>query len=472
MEIKMLFGSLFGNQNQNQIPNYNPKFSNKPNHVTVFTGAGTSVIAGCPLMRGFIDKAKDLLQDGLIVKKEDQKCINRILELYIKLTRSFSITEEDIENIETILSFVDLSKLFNKVPIKELNDEELSNSIRHFIDIIVSKSIYLPSPINSIWYDPYGRNELAFKKLIQAISYHGKKATIITTNYDCILEYFCHCLGIPFTYNRELGDGIEILKLHGSNNWVECKNETCKSKAYISNIKYYELTNSNGYGYIEREDHVCQKCGNKLTPIIIPPAMSKQLENDMIKKAWSRALDVLSISEVFVSIGYSLPLNDTHIKQLFHLGFSSGKLRQSLIVTGQDEMAINRWNSIFREFWRNARLSILPNTFQQAIDLAIRKALIVPNNYSKTESVLSSLLPMKWGDFPEITNKKNLDEAIKFHSPDLIDKGINWSEVAMHCRDNKPLKNEGRELHRKIFLAGKLNWYPEKKILPCHGNKL
>src|SRR5262245_54121759 len=87
-----------------------------PNQSVLMLGGGASVCAGGPLMKDFIDRARDYRTQGLF-KGQELDDVTSALRLYDQLRASFSITEEDIENVENILSLADLSRRISGPPI-------------------------------------------------------------------------------------------------------------------------------------------------------------------------------------------------------------------------------------------------------------------------------------------------------------------------------------------------------------------
>ena len=87
-----------------------------PANAVVLLGAGASAHVGGPLVRGFIDLAQDGIRHGEFFENEIED-IEKSLDFYNSLKNSFSLTEEDIDNVENLLAFADLSPivLTNKI---------------------------------------------------------------------------------------------------------------------------------------------------------------------------------------------------------------------------------------------------------------------------------------------------------------------------------------------------------------------
>ena len=207
--------------------------------------------------------------------------------------------------------------------------------MRNFVTTILKRNVQLPSIKSPDWVGLADCHSLACSQ---------GKVSIITLNYDCALEYASYCMGLPFTYNCNYSEGAEILKLHGSLNWFRCSNERC-NKTWISPLEF-SPKGEEQIGIISLSNVSCPTCKNNGVPIIVPPTWSKSLDFSVLRDTWSRAIQVLESAEVFLAIGYSLPTGDQHVRNLLHIGFSSGSLRQGNILVGNDAAAAERWESL------------------------------------------------------------------------------------------------------------------------------
>ena len=430
-----------------------------PEHVVILLGAGASVPAGCPVMRGFFDRAMDFekLERFTETEKPD---VRAALDLYRAVRKHFQITEEDTENVETLLSLADLtSRLVSDPPLVELANADLPHQLGRFIDAVITKSVSMPSPSSATWPEKYGSAQ-PYATFVRALGYLGRKVTVITLNYDCVLEFACYCMGLPYTYHREGGDGLEILKLHGSSNWLRCNNVECSryKRLFISAIKHHPFEQDPDAGYLERADSLCENCGKQLSPLIIPPTWAKAFDEEL-RHIWTRAAKALSEAEVFVAIGISLPESDAHLRELLHLGLSSGKLRQALAVVGGDEVAGSRWSGFFRESWRNTCVEVRHTSFERLLAPNILDYLGVPLNFGS--SINAGMLPISLGfeDMSRIAAKLKDGHL----NPDQVDLGTLLAYVRKGRRE---FDNE------KLLIKLTLDWYPQGPVLPGHGKKM
>lgn len=171
-----------------------------------------------------------------------------------------------------------------------------------------------------------GKNvyELLLKKYgIQPNNY----TTIISLNYDLILEDALTCAKIPWYYphiNTIAGrkrDGIQIIKPHGSLNWL-----------FSGNKPPVSITTD--YGLAPVTHHSIS--GNQFKEaLIIPPTQLKQAINigetqtkemqNLLSKLWEGMANALittynatpETTQVFI-IGYSFPPTDHHLRTFFY----------------------------------------------------------------------------------------------------------------------------------------------------------
>ena len=143
--------------------------------------------------------------------------------------------------------------------------------------------------------------------------WHQQRATVITLNYDTLVERIACGLGIELAQLYASGSSretLEYIKLHGSINWHSSG----------------EDSNSGIWNYVDvtpwtSQINACDSDVQMLSdtePLIIPPLTEKATyyENTAIRQLWQRAGDAIdSATRVFV-IGYSLPISDLGM-QLF-----------------------------------------------------------------------------------------------------------------------------------------------------------
>lgn len=162
-------------------------------------------------------------------------------------------------------------------------------------------------------------------------SWHEQRATVITPNYDTLIERASRELQItdkierilanqmypPYFANIASRSGVGLwgeekiktflyLKLHGSINW----HYSGRDNFYGETIFYADVPPF-GSDYSDQEKALSALSGDKET-LIIPPVNEKTIyfSNETVKALWHDASVALSnATRVFV-IGYSLPISD------------------------------------------------------------------------------------------------------------------------------------------------------------------
>ena len=154
---------------------------------------------------------------------------------------------------------------------------------------------------------------------------------IVTLNYDCGVEMFASFTGrtkpIPVKlvrianeagallgdFNRPqvpllIDDGLipeapVLLKLHGSVNYLACRNPSCPTRHHIY------LTE-----WMRHRTSWCHTCGSDLEAVLIPPSMSKSFDRfPKLALYWRIAEHSLTRCDRIVVWGFSCPPTDHHI---------------------------------------------------------------------------------------------------------------------------------------------------------------
>jgi len=143
-----------------------------------------------------------------------------------------------------------------------------------------------------------------------------------------------------------------LLKLHGSFNWLVCKNRKCEMYNKIKppfQARRYKLLRL-------RECWSCSCCGNnKLEPQIVPPVSNKLIhKNSFLKNQWLLAREKLLEVDELVFIGYSFPPTDFYTEWLFRqLNFFEEPKKLNIVVVNpeygkRNSLVTKRYNRIFK----------------------------------------------------------------------------------------------------------------------------
>ncbi|MBS0197242.1 MAG: SIR2 family protein [Planctomycetes bacterium] len=166
----------------------------------------------------------------------------------------------------------------------------------------------------------------------------GRPPTVISLNYDVLVDnamisagegqYPDYACDVATRAYRESGKWGELLKIHGSLNWLYCPNchrldmgigrsgYTYKIARNTFDVPEYDAS------YERRRETKCRDCATPPRPVMITPTTLKDYRNPHISAVWYRALRVLREATRVVFIGYSLPWDDTDVIYLLKRGLN------------------------------------------------------------------------------------------------------------------------------------------------------
>ena len=298
------------------------------NKTVYVLGAGFSRDAGCPTVLEFISKNKILNLKKRLNTIEKQKLAS--LQSYW----NYRITEGYCEsNIESIFNHVSAARYLFMESMTEADTRYDAQNIYDDLQWFILKTLK-ESTKKKI---PKGYYKFV-KEILQP------QDVIISFNYDLVLEKAFSESKIPFDYgiSKPQKDDRLILKLHGSANWVYCKNCTHS----------YPTNNYSGLDALQGKIkcHNCKK--KKLEPILIPPTLYKDYQDQerggMIQGLWAKANEELYTADKVVFIGFSMAQTDAYAQELFKLSSNMNPELQTYFVVN------NSISSKLRNNYRNA----------------------------------------------------------------------------------------------------------------------
>lgn len=198
-------------------------------------------------------------------------------------------------------------------------------------------------------------------------------ATLITTNYDSLIEctlasmdsLITHsrtdivdisCLGwidygaddvkvVPDSERRaydRLGAerrSFPLLKLHGSIGWTKCT--SCGFHSLDSLFKFGAEAAMDGWGK-------CSSCdGTTREPVIVPPTFDKIYDEPAIRAIWNRAAKTLGSAERLVFIGFSLHPSDSKLRSFLRECAAAGHLKEVSIIDPCAKDLLPRFRAVF-----------------------------------------------------------------------------------------------------------------------------
>lgn len=335
------------------------------NNVYIF-GAGFSKEAGLPLVREFLNRMRDsrswLMQEG---RERELRAIDKLFAFRSKASSAAERICIDLENIEELFSLAAAATAGNSLTkdavlaiAATLDYAEATEPARKESISVVAKGVKIPSGWKLVTVSSAGgqaRYECSLFEFFMLLLLGGsadedwpesRSNTIITLNYDLLVEDALYSLGIPFKYGlgavhtvhfdqsarcawppvRADGDkAVPVLKLHGSVNWAGDRPRlTPRITVYGTYDNVREANKS---------------------PLLVPPTWRKAMGGQLLN-VWDLAVAALHNATRVIVIGYSMPQTDQHFKYLLAAGLQGNiSLRQILFVNpaaGQLEESLFR----------------------------------------------------------------------------------------------------------------------------------
>lgn len=152
-----------------------------------------------------------------------------------------------------------------------------------------------------------------YRTLLSRVS--AEKTSLISLNYDLLLDHALSQLGLQPEYALDFFDGhqaiqapaaMRLYKLHGSLNWGYCP--SCFSTVLTRERRL-------------RSDERCPTCEGPMRVLIIPPTPLKIPPSPFLAALWKKAEWELAQAEEIVFIGYSLSDSDANIRYMLFRGF-------------------------------------------------------------------------------------------------------------------------------------------------------
>ncbi|EJB01762.1 hypothetical protein Rleg9DRAFT_0506 [Rhizobium leguminosarum bv. trifolii WSM597] len=183
---------------------------------------------------------------------------------------------------------------------------------------------------------------------------------VVTTNWDILIEEaLCAQRGsVAIDYGANLINvttcgvprsvapaGPQVLKLHGSFNWLHCPH--CRN--LYANPNLMIAPEPVRRWPIDKE---CD-CGAELVGVLITPTYLKTYQIPQLLEIWRKAQKALEFSPQWIFIGYSLPNDDLWIRGMLMRAFAirrhSGALPEITVVSrGPNKDLEQRYKRLFR----------------------------------------------------------------------------------------------------------------------------
>lgn len=271
--------------------------------VVLFLGAGFSAGFGFPVMKNFLDAARDCER----LRREERELLNELIG-YARGANAF--LETSPTNLEEILS---LAMMAERLGIPPLADADASGALRLVLQRVLS---HVKGPI------AYWNQANQFSHLLGSLD-PTDVLTIITTNYDLNAECSLHAMNrsasLAFEY-KHIGNGARLcsdggtplLKLHGSLNWFE--DEADEMVRVDDTLVTFLAGDSLHRTRISLPTAYMPNYQPKCPALIVPPSFLKPDLSPCLRTVWATAGRALTIADQVVFVGYSFPDSDIEMR--------------------------------------------------------------------------------------------------------------------------------------------------------------
>lgn len=309
-------------------------------------GAGASVDCGAPLMNNFLDRAEDIWRNNNF--KEDQERIGKVFKLLAELQKAHSKSFLDLNNIETLFGALEMAKMTKTL--SDYTEQEISE-FRECLVLLIVRTLE-----ESIEFDKdleFGiRPHESYDRLVKLLDDKAlSTSSVFTFNYDVALDLAFHGnnIGINYCLDNRRDGKINLLKLHGSINWVRRAKEILPFMlewfTQDSSLVRTHL-NSTKLIFSKRLDRIKTYHGNgpfDELPVIVPPTWNKTEYHGTLTNVWTEAAKNLSTARNIYVFGYSLPETDSFFKYLYSLGtISDSRIRRFWVFDPDDQGRVQK----------------------------------------------------------------------------------------------------------------------------------
>jgi hypothetical protein len=325
--------------------------------LVLFLGAGFSKEADLPVMSEFAKYSVSQLQSMKEKHGPNSNSPRDAASLLITSGQLFEDFRKYLKNQSnniTSFSADNMEDLFTTAEMMyecKIDEIKLNGEVKSLIEIIKAIKIWLWKIYQRIpIHNPsrYGINTKPYESFFEILlNYDLNQVSIITTNYDMILEYLFHKKGVQICYpvsddnfefndlcspNVRIASGLSkigesspvICKLHGSINYFTDDSSVAKKK-----LKIVADTAQGpiGKSRINRNtpsimavDSIYELTRKRnLSPEIIPPTYAKLQDFGWLREIWHNAAASLISAKKWIFIGYSFPSSDGFMKALINL---------------------------------------------------------------------------------------------------------------------------------------------------------
>ena len=343
-------------------------------HNVYILGAGFSAEAGYPLIKDFMNRMRDaaawLQERG--GRTAELAAIEKVLDFRLKAASASYRVPLNVENVEELFSLASASgdkSLSQAMPLAIAATLDYASStgnpareLNFAVGAIETLGMKPPQswgPITEMlrsalqngqprrdWHEctPY---DLYLGPMCGYFDKRGSdcRNTIITLNYDLVIEEALQRLGIEFDYGvkgRRIiaviedkyeqtplpPSSVKLLKLHGSINWFSpaIPDDTSGNSSFgsLSSTEDFQRLINQTKELVQQISvfnsyHELLKHPSRSPPHLVPPTWSKSLEVPLTSVLNAAVTELRTATRIII-LGYSLPPTDQHFRYLLAAG--------------------------------------------------------------------------------------------------------------------------------------------------------
>jgi hypothetical protein len=327
---------------------------------TVILGAGFSNNSGIPIQ----SQIPELLISNQYEESFD-KAVSSIIKGFIEDVFGY-VNGQATPTLDDIMTCIDIS----------------TNSGHHLgiryspihLRFIRRLLVYRIFSIFNIYFKP--SNDV--KKLLEFLSGKKQDVNYVVLNWDTVLENYitslrhdvrinyCNgCRPLEYISDAEKCSEIKVLKVHGSSNWLYCDN--CRAlfndiddKISPGKRAGFQKVDFDMFDELKKFDNMynlldspkCRICSNDISSHIATFSYRKSFRANSFAEIWRETEEILTKSDRWVFIGYSLPQADYEFKHLLKIAelklnhVRKNKLSIDVVLLG-GENAIKEYRGFF-----------------------------------------------------------------------------------------------------------------------------
>lgn len=259
-------------------------------------------------------------------------------DYYIELMSLKEELRERLQAANVQICLEDVFTLFDKcITMKENTTDYTYTQIDQLQHALLRLfTFYFSDKVNRHKY-----NKSDYLEVIKFIREHSEDISVVTTNWDILLEKYFEKNGIGYDYkfnssyvinsegtfysdyHADCEAKIPYIKIHGSINWFRCLK--------CGTLQVYEGEMCGKYLFDDNEKEKCIHCSQvgegevvQIKPEIITPTMMKLINNQLYNNLWKNAAYALQEANEIIFCGYSLPMADYEFRYLLKQNIQPG----------------------------------------------------------------------------------------------------------------------------------------------------